>query len=116
MPIKVLPETPSVASSGGRLNISSGTKSKRHRKTFHFDRRSAIAISFAIGLLAVIVGVEIASSDLNTRVEDRVVRNLLWKSVPKSNLYFDTPRLNFVFSDSRVVRSKLIILVETKKI
>ena len=37
-------------------------------------------------------------------------------TVPKSNLYFDTPRLNFVFSDRRVVRSKLIILVETKKI
>ena len=46
-------------------------------------------------------------------------RRLSWASrrtVPKSNLYFDTPRLNFVFSDSRVVRSKLIILVETKKI
>ena len=37
-------------------------------------------------------------------------------SVPKSSLNFDTPRLNFVFSDSRVERSKLIILVETKKI
>ena len=36
-------------------------------------------------------------------------------TVPKSSLNFDTPRLNFVFSDSRVVRSKLIILVETKK-
>ena len=37
-----------------------------------------------------------------------------FQAVPKSSLYFDTPRLNFVFSDRRVVRSKLIILVETK--
>ena len=33
----------------------------------------------------------------------------------ESSLKFNTPRLNFLFSDSRVVRSKLIILVETKK-
>ena len=36
-------------------------------------------------------------------------------AVPKSSFNFDTPRLNFVFSDRRVVRSKLIILVEIKK-
>ena len=40
----------------------------------------------------------------------------LWNLlVPKSSLNFYTPRLNFVFSDSRVVGLKLIILVETKK-
>ena len=41
--------------------------------------------------------------------------SLGFRAVPKSSLNFYTPRLNFVFSDSRVVRLKLIILVETKK-
>ena len=44
------------------------------------------------------------------------VENLMQSiPVPKSSLNFYTPRLNFVYSDSRVVRSKLIMLVETKK-
>ena len=44
----------------------------------------------------------------------RVVMALMMVAVPKSSLNFDTPRLNFLFSDRRVARSKLIILVETK--
>ena len=36
-------------------------------------------------------------------------------AVPKSSLNFDPPRLNFLFCDRLCRRSKLIILVETKK-
>ena len=42
-----------------------------------------------------------------------ILREFGREAVPKSCLNFDTPRLNFVFSDRLCRRSKLIILVET---
>ena len=76
---KVLPESQTGTSTKMSYNGNPSSLRKKRKNRLKLDHRSGVAIGVALAMLCVIVGVEIASSDLNVRVEDRVVRNLLWK-------------------------------------
>ena len=78
------------------------------RKITRSDDETASAPSTPRSVVGISSDDETEKSAVTTVVEQG--------SVPESSLHFDPPPLHFLFSDSRVVRSKLIILVETKEI
>lgn len=90
--MKILPESLALSTHSSRARSVSSTGTMRHkRKKFidvQCDRLTKIALAVSLVLVATIAVVEISTSDMQSRVEDRISRNLLWRLGRLNRDYF----------------------------